>query len=247
MPGPSFISWNWMFKLVSTQSNKQSFCRSCGKSYRRCLSSILISKVQRTNSTFRTFIWCTSMEKYEHQRIKSNELLSRKRSLKVGWWIFLRLRHLTHVYTTDDHPHFLHYAADLAGALRNIIFVDQVRPSVLYLLPRPTHVWSNPTRSSILSLESKKCSSCWKSTSQKTSLRSSTHFCSSHSSRFIQNCLVQIGPDYFRQTVGIPQGSVLSTILCSFFYGDLEKKFAKYMDDPQSVTMISLSGSSSDA
>ncbi|KAI0707304.1 hypothetical protein C8Q76DRAFT_748719 [Earliella scabrosa] len=26
----------------------------------------------------------------------------------------------------DDHPHFLTYAAQLAGALRNMIFVDQV-------------------------------------------------------------------------------------------------------------------------
>lgn len=45
----------------------------------------------------------------------------------------------------------------------------------------------------------------------------------------------QIGSDYYRQTVGIPQGSVLSTILCSFFYGDLESKELKFVQDPQSV------------
>lgn len=35
--------------------------------------------------------------------------------------------------------------------------------------------------------------------------------------------------------VGIPQGSVLSSILCSFFYGDLEKNFSKFTNDGQSV------------
>jgi telomerase reverse transcriptase len=33
---------------------------------------------------------------------------------------------------------------------------------------------------------------------------------------------VQIGSEFYKQRVGIPQGSVLSTILCNFFYGDLE-------------------------
>ena len=36
--------------------------------------------------------------------------------------------------------------------------------------------------------------------------------------------IVKIGNEYYRQVVGIPQGSVLSAILCSFFYGDLEKR-----------------------
>ncbi|THV07327.1 hypothetical protein K435DRAFT_605904, partial [Dendrothele bispora CBS 962.96] len=40
--------------------------------------------------------------------------------------------------------------------------------------------------------------------------------------------IVKIGQDYFRQMVGIPQGSVLSTILCCFFYGDLEKQFKRF-------------------
>jgi hypothetical protein len=29
------------------------------------------------------------------------------------------------LYASDDHPHFLDYATNLAGALRNTIFVDQ--------------------------------------------------------------------------------------------------------------------------
>lgn len=35
--------------------------------------------------------------------------------------------------------------------------------------------------------------------------------------------LDKIGKKFFRQKSGIPQGSVLSTILCNFFYGDLER------------------------
>ena len=46
----------------------------------------------------------------------------------------------------------------------------------------------------------------------------------------------KIGQDYYRQTVGIPQGSVLSTILCSFFYGDLETKVFKFTEDMESVS-----------
>ncbi|KAF5327773.1 hypothetical protein D9619_004557 [Psilocybe cf. subviscida] len=49
--------------------------------------------------------------------------------------------------------------------------------------------------------------------------------------------IVKIGTDYFRQVVGIPQGSVLSSILCSFFYGDLEKRFGKFMHDPLSTLL----------
>lgn len=34
--------------------------------------------------------------------------------------------------------------------------------------------------------------------------------------------LVKIGKEFYRQRVGIPQGSSLSTLLCSFFYADME-------------------------
>ena len=34
--------------------------------------------------------------------------------------------------------------------------------------------------------------------------------------------LVKIGKEFYRQKVGIPQGSSLSTLLCSFFYADME-------------------------
>jgi hypothetical protein len=50
--------------------------------------------------------------------------------------------------------------------------------------------------------------------------------------------MVKIGGHYYRQRVGIPQGSILSTMLCSFFYGDLERKDERIMrlrNDPGSV------------
>lgn len=47
--------------------------------------------------------------------------------------------------------------------------------------------------------------------------------------------LVKIGNEYYRQVIGIPQGSVLSAILCSFFYGDLERKKFKFTNDPECV------------
>jgi telomerase reverse transcriptase len=39
----------------------------------------------------------------------------------------------------------------------------------------------------------------------------------------IQDNLVKIGKKYYRQKNGIPQGSVLSSALCSYFYADLEQ------------------------
>lgn len=38
--------------------------------------------------------------------------------------------------------------------------------------------------------------------------------------------------------IGIPQGSVLSSILCAFFYGDMEKGFTKFTKDLNSVYQI---------
>ncbi|KAF8627995.1 hypothetical protein AX15_004120 [Amanita polypyramis BW_CC] len=48
--------------------------------------------------------------------------------------------------------------------------------------------------------------------------------------------IVKIGSNYYRQVIGIPQGSILSSLLCSFFYGDMEKnELGPWTDDPQSV------------
>ncbi|KAL1879940.1 hypothetical protein VTK73DRAFT_6636 [Phialemonium thermophilum] len=40
----------------------------------------------------------------------------------------------------------------------------------------------------------------------------------------VQENLVKIGKKYYRQKTGIPQGSVLSSTLCNYFYADLELK-----------------------
>lgn len=52
--------------------------------------------------------------------------------------------------------------------------------------------------------------------------------------------MVKIGKKFYKQKVGIPQGSILSTMLCSFFYGDLEthdERLAKLRRDPGSLLM----------
>lgn len=48
----------------------------------------------------------------------------------------------------------------------------------------------------------------------------------------------QIEGQYYRQVVGIPQGSVLSSLLCSFAYGDLERRKFKFSQDQESVSII---------
>ncbi|KAJ8072353.1 Telomerase reverse transcriptase [Marasmius tenuissimus] len=53
----------------------------------------------------------------------------------------------------------------------------------------------------------------------------------------IKENIVKIGNSYYRQKVGIPQGSSLSTILCAFFYGDMEKQFGAFAGDSQSVLL----------
>ncbi|KAK9770635.1 putative Telomerase reverse transcriptase [Seiridium cardinale] len=46
----------------------------------------------------------------------------------------------------------------------------------------------------------------------------------------IQQNLVKIGKKYYRQKKGIPQGSVLSSILCNYFYADLETQVLKFLE-----------------
>lgn len=49
-----------------------------------------------------------------------------------------------------------------------------------------------------------------------------------------------IGQDYYRQVIGIPQGSVLSSLLCSFFYGDLEKTSLRSLIDNDDSILLRL-------
>lgn len=49
--------------------------------------------------------------------------------------------------------------------------------------------------------------------------------------------LIKIGKKYYRQRNGIPQGSVLSSLLCNFYYGKLEKDMLAFLDRPDSALM----------
>ncbi|KAF5660987.1 telomerase reverse transcriptase [Fusarium heterosporum] len=46
----------------------------------------------------------------------------------------------------------------------------------------------------------------------------------------VEQNLVKVGKKYYRQKVGIPQGSVLSSFLCNYFYADLEAKCLNFLD-----------------
>lgn len=45
----------------------------------------------------------------------------------------------------------------------------------------------------------------------------------------IQQNLVRIGKKYYRQKAGIPQGSILSSTLCNYFYADLEHNHLAFL------------------
>ncbi|KAL8370639.1 hypothetical protein RB595_000827 [Gaeumannomyces hyphopodioides] len=45
----------------------------------------------------------------------------------------------------------------------------------------------------------------------------------------IEQNLVRIGKKHYRQKVGIPQGSILSSLLCNYFYADLESKHLQFL------------------
>jgi len=53
----------------------------------------------------------------------------------------------------------------------------------------------------------------------------------------IQQNLVKIGKKYYRQNNGIPQGSVLSSVLCNYFYADLEAKRLPFLRASDSLLM----------
>lgn len=53
----------------------------------------------------------------------------------------------------------------------------------------------------------------------------------------VQNNLVKIGKEYFRQRNGIPQGSVLSSLLCNFFLADLERTSLGFLQPANSLLM----------
>lgn len=53
----------------------------------------------------------------------------------------------------------------------------------------------------------------------------------------VRNNLVRIGKKYFRQRSGIPQGSMLSSILCNFFYAELERDILAFLRTDQALLL----------
>nr|XP_022325546.1 telomerase reverse transcriptase-like isoform X1 [Crassostrea virginica] len=54
----------------------------------------------------------------------------------------------------------------------------------------------------------------------------------------IQNNVIKIGRQYFKQITGISQGSVLSTLLCNIYYGQMEKTFMPPLEDELVIRMV---------
>ncbi|KAK4500419.1 hypothetical protein PRZ48_008608 [Zasmidium cellare] len=47
----------------------------------------------------------------------------------------------------------------------------------------------------------------------------------------VQTNLIKVGKRFYRQKKGIPQGSIVSSLLCSYFYAELERKYLGFIDD----------------
>ncbi|KMP05894.1 telomerase catalytic chain [Coccidioides immitis RMSCC 2394] len=56
----------------------------------------------------------------------------------------------------------------------------------------------------------------------------------------VRNNLVKIGKKYFRQKNGIPQGSVVSSILCNFFYGEHERAELGFLGGDEESLLLRL-------
>lgn len=55
----------------------------------------------------------------------------------------------------------------------------------------------------------------------------------------IKSNLIKVGRDFYSQKVGIPQGSKVSSLLCSFFYGHLERENLAFVKSEESVSLAS--------
>ena len=53
----------------------------------------------------------------------------------------------------------------------------------------------------------------------------------------IKRNMIKIGKKFFRQKAGIPQGSVLSSLLCNYFYAELERECLGFLDEHQSILL----------
>lgn len=53
----------------------------------------------------------------------------------------------------------------------------------------------------------------------------------------VQQNIVKVGKKYYRQKRGIPQGSILSSFLCNYFYADLEMRHLGFLDSPDCLLL----------
>lgn len=53
----------------------------------------------------------------------------------------------------------------------------------------------------------------------------------------VERNIVKIGKKFFRQKAGIPQGSVLSSLLCNYFYAELEKECLGFLNPDESILL----------
>ena len=53
----------------------------------------------------------------------------------------------------------------------------------------------------------------------------------------VESNLIKLDNRFYRQKEGIPQGSIVSSILCSFFYSELERQTLSYINDGQSILL----------
>jgi telomerase reverse transcriptase len=53
----------------------------------------------------------------------------------------------------------------------------------------------------------------------------------------IERNMVRIGKKFYRQKEGIPQGSVLSSLLCNYFYADLEARHLQFLQSGNSLLL----------
>ena len=53
----------------------------------------------------------------------------------------------------------------------------------------------------------------------------------------VERNVIKIGKKFFRQKAGIPQGSVLSSLLCNYFYAELEKECLGFLRADESILL----------
>ena len=51
----------------------------------------------------------------------------------------------------------------------------------------------------------------------------------------VQKNVIKVGKKFYRQMAGIPQGSVLSSLLCNLFYADLERTYYSFLSNEESL------------